>query len=471
MENYNNKIIALLGPTNTGKTHVSIEKMLQFESGIFGLPLRLLAREVYDKCVKKVGTEKVALITGEEKIIPSTASYFICTVESMPKDKQVDFIAIDEIQMCADRERGHVFTDRLLHARGKKMTMFLGSQVMTNIINDLIKDVEFQKKDRLSNLSYTGYKKISRLDRKVAIITFSIEEVYAIAELVRRQKGGAAIIMGSLSPKTRNSQVGLYQSGDVDYLIATDAIGMGLNMDINEIYFSNLKKFDGKKTRRLNLIEMSQIAGRAGRFKNDGKFGTTGDCENLNSDEIEKIEKTRNEKEKTEGDNVFVEAPPEDGKKSNKKVAEIDQASVIEESFEQLTEQNYSQNQIINPDIEKVVVAKEADVKFPETASSVIVEKDFSLAPEKNITSIKVYDDCWLEVFTEDERLLYVLSKSGEEHIFKENRLKIIAGNFKNIEISFNDKMISLGDYANKNNVSCIVLPAGDCSEFRTPNN
>ncbi len=291
MENYNNKIIALLGPTNTGKTHVSIEKMLQFESGIFGLPLRLLAREVYDKCVKKVGTEKVALITGEEKIIPSTASYFICTVESMPKDKQVDFIAIDEIQMCADRERGHVFTDRLLHARGKKMTMFLGSQVMTNIINDLIKDVEFQKKDRLSNLSYTGYKKISRLDRKVAIITFSIEEVYAIAELVRRQKGGAAIIMGSLSPKTRNSQVGLYQSGDVDYLIATDAIGMGLNMDINEIYFSNLKKFDGKKTRRLNLIEMSQIAGRAGRFKNDGKFGTTGDCENLNSDEIEKIEK------------------------------------------------------------------------------------------------------------------------------------------------------------------------------------
>ena len=247
MENYNNKIIALLGPTNTGKTHVSIEKMLQFESGIFGLPLRLLAREVYDKCVKKVGTEKVALITGEEKIIPSTASYFICTVESMPKNKKVDFIAIDEIQMCADRERGHVFTDRLLHARGKKMTMFLGSQVMTNIINDLIKDVEFQKKDRLSSLSYTGYKKISRLDRKVAIITFSIEEVYAIAELVRRQKGGAAIIMGSLSPKTRNSQVGLYQSGDVDYLIATDAIGMGLNMDINEIYFSNLKKFDGKK--------------------------------------------------------------------------------------------------------------------------------------------------------------------------------------------------------------------------------
>ena len=291
MDNQSKKIIALLGPTNTGKTYVAIEKMLEHESGIFGLPLRLLAREVYDKCVSKVGIEKVALITGEEKIIPSTARYFICTVESMPKDKVVDFIAIDEIQMSADRERGHIFTQRMLEARGTKMTMFLGSQVMTGIINDLIEGVEFEKKERYSKLSYSGIKKISRLDRKVAIIAFSIEEVYAIAELVRRQKGGAAVIMGSLSPKTRNSQVGLYQSGDVDYLIATDAIGMGLNMDINEIYFSNLKKFDGKKTRRLNLIEMSQIAGRAGRYKNDGGFGTTGDCDTLNSDEIEKIEK------------------------------------------------------------------------------------------------------------------------------------------------------------------------------------
>ena len=285
------KIVALLGPTNTGKTHVAIEKMLEFNSGIFGLPLRLLAREVYDKCVSKVGLEKVALITGEEKIIPSTASFYICTVESMPKNKKVDFIAIDEIQMCSDRERGHIFTERMLESRGTKLTMFLGSQVMAKIIKELVNDVEFEKKDRYSKLSYSGIKKISRLERKVAIIAFSIEEVYAIAELVRRQKGGAAVIMGSLSPKTRNSQVGLYQSGDVDYLIATDAIGMGLNMDINEIYFSNLKKFDGKKTRRLNLIEMSQIAGRAGRYKNDGGFGTTGDCETLNSDEIEKIEK------------------------------------------------------------------------------------------------------------------------------------------------------------------------------------
>ena len=246
-KNRSEKILCLLGPTNTGKTHLAIEKMLKFESGIFGLPLRLLAREVYDKCSKQVGIEKVALITGEEKIIPSTAKYFICTVESMPKDKNVEFIAVDEIQMCADKERGHIFTDRLLNFRGKKLTMFLGSQVMQNIINELITDVEFIKKDRFSKLSYGGYKKISRLDRKAAIIAFSIEEVYALAELIRRQKGGAAVIMGSLSPKTRNSQVELYQSGDVDYLVATDAIGMGLNMDINEIFFSNLKKFDGKK--------------------------------------------------------------------------------------------------------------------------------------------------------------------------------------------------------------------------------
>ena len=291
MEKSSKKIIALLGPTNTGKTYLAINKMLEYDSGIFGLPLRLLAREVYDKCVNKVGLERVALITGEEKIIPSSADYFICTVESMPKNKVVDFIAVDEIQMCADKERGHIFTERLLYSRGKELTMFLGSQIMKNIIRDLIPDLEFENKERLSKLSYGGYKKISRLDRKVALIAFSIEEVYAIAELIRRQKGGAAVVMGSLSPKTRNSQVDLYQSGDVDYLVATDAIGMGLNMDINEIYFSNLKKFDGKKNRRLNVIEISQIAGRAGRFKNDGIFGTTGDCGNLNSDEIENIEK------------------------------------------------------------------------------------------------------------------------------------------------------------------------------------
>ena len=209
MEKSSNKITALLGPTNTGKTYDAIEEMCKYESGIFGLPLRLLAREVYEKSVEKLGLKNVALITGEEKIVPSGANFFICTVESMPKDRTVDFGAIDEIQMCADKERGHIFTDRLLNFRGEKLTMFLGSQVMKNIISDLIKNIEFKKKERFSKLTYSGYKKISRLDNKAAIIAFSIEEVYALAELVRRQKGGAAVVMGSLSPKTRNSQVDL----------------------------------------------------------------------------------------------------------------------------------------------------------------------------------------------------------------------------------------------------------------------
>ena len=291
MKHSENKIVAILGPTNTGKTYMAIEKMLEFNSGIFGLPLRLLAREVYDKCVLKLGTEKVALITGEEKIIPSAAKYYICTVESMPKDKIVDFVAVDEIQMCGDTERGHIFTDRLLNFRGEALTMFLGSQIMKNIISQLLKNVEFINQERFSKLSYNGSKKISRLNRKSAIIAFSIEEVYALAELVRRQKGGSAVIMGSLSPKTRNSQVELYQSGDVDYLVATDAIGMGINMDIEQINFSSLRKFDGKKRRRLRMTEISQIAGRAGRFKNDGYFGITGDCSEINSDEAEVVEK------------------------------------------------------------------------------------------------------------------------------------------------------------------------------------
>ena len=290
MENNLNKITAVLGPTNTGKTHLAVETMLGFDSGIIGFPLRLLAREIFDKCIKKVGAEKVALITGEEKIIPNSPKYFICTVESMPKDLNVDFIAVDEIQMCTDRERGHIFTDRLLNARGEKLTMFLGSHTMKQIIKSLIVDVQFIKRERYSKLTYSGYKKISRLNPKTALIAFSADEVYAIAELVRRQKGGAAIVMGSLSPKTRNSQVELYQSGDANFLVATDAIGMGINMDIDNISFSNLRKFDGKKTRKLNLSEISQIAGRAGRHINDGTFGVTGDCKHLSSEEIEKLE-------------------------------------------------------------------------------------------------------------------------------------------------------------------------------------
>ena len=291
MENDTKRITAILGPTNTGKTHLAVETMLEYETGIIGFPLRLLAREIFDKCVNKVGAEKVALITGEEKIIPKSPKYFVCTVESMPQDMMVDFIAVDEIQMCTDHERGHIFTDRLLNARGEKLTMFLGSHTMKSVISSLIKNIEFVNRERYSKLTYSGYKKISRLNPKTALIAFSVDEVYAIAELVRRQKGGAAIIMGSLSPKTRNSQVQLYQSGDANFLVATDAIGMGINMDINNVSFSNLRKFDGKKTRKLNLSEISQIAGRAGRHINDGTFGITGQCKQLSSDEIEKLEK------------------------------------------------------------------------------------------------------------------------------------------------------------------------------------
>ena len=291
MENIKNRITAVLGPTNTGKTHLAVETMLEYESGIIGFPLRLLAREIYDKCVKKIGAKNVALITGEEKIIPKSPKYYICTVESMPKDLIVDFIAVDEIQMCTDHERGHIFTDRLLNMRGEKITMFLGSHSMKHIISSLIDNVEFASRDRYSKLTYSGYRKISRLNPKTALIAFSIDEVYALAELIRRQKGGAAVIMGSLSPKTRNSQVELYQSGDANFLVATDAIGMGINMDIDNVSFSNLNKFDGKRTRKLNISEISQIAGRAGRHVNDGTFGITGDCKQLSADEVEKIEK------------------------------------------------------------------------------------------------------------------------------------------------------------------------------------
>ncbi len=290
METNVKKITAVLGPTNTGKTHLGVETMLGYENGILGFPLRLLAREFFDKCVNKIGQEKVALITGEEKIIPKSPKYYICTVESMPQDILVDFVAIDEIQMCTDHERGHIFTDRLLNLRGDKLTMFLGSHTMKHVIASLIDNVEFVSRERYSKLTYSGYKKISRLSPKTAVIAFSIDEIYALAELVRRQKGGAAVIMGSLSPKTRNSQVELYQSGAANFLVATDAIGMGINMDIDNVSFSNLKKFDGKKTRRLNLSEISQIAGRAGRHINDGNFGITESLDNL----INSLEKKSN---------------------------------------------------------------------------------------------------------------------------------------------------------------------------------
>ena len=286
----NGKIISILGPTNTGKTHLAIEKMLEFSNGVIGFPLRLLAREIYDKVVNKIGVERVALITGEEKIIPATADYYLCTVESMPLDINFEFVAIDEIQMCADPDRGHIFTDRLLNLRGDMLTIFLGSSIIKNIIKQLVPECEFINRNRLSKITYDGYKKISRIQPRSALIAFSVDEVYALAEFVRRQRGGAAIVMGSLSPKTRNAQVKLYQSGDVDFLVATDAIGMGINMDIDHISFSSIKKFDGKQVRKLRNSEIGQISGRAGRFKNDGSFGITGNCEQLSDDQIEKLE-------------------------------------------------------------------------------------------------------------------------------------------------------------------------------------
>lgn len=284
------EILAILGPTNTGKTFLAIERMLEHENGVIGFPLRLLAREVYDKVVEKIGASHVALVTGEEKIIPPKADYYLCTVESMPQDINFEFAAIDEIQMCADPERGHIFTDRLLNYRGDKLTMFLGSDTIKKLISYLVPETEFIYRERLSKLTYSGFKKISRIKPRSAIIAFSVDDVYALAEFVRRQKGGAAVVMGSLSPKTRNSQVEIYQSGDVDFLIATDAIGMGINMDIDNVYFSGLKKYDGKQIRNLRDSEIGQISGRAGRYMNDGSFGTTGECEKLTDEQIEKIE-------------------------------------------------------------------------------------------------------------------------------------------------------------------------------------
>ena len=283
------RICAVLGPTNTGKTHYAIDRMLGHRTGIIGLPLRLLAREVYDKIVAIRGPSVVALVTGEERIVPPRTQYWVCTVEAMPEGTGPDFLAIDEIQLCADPERGHVFTDRLLRARGTHETLFLGSDTMRSKIADLVPGVQFMRRERMSSLSYAGSKKISRMPARSAIVGFSVDNVYAIAELLRRQKGGAAVVMGALSPRTRNAQVELYQNGDVDYLVATDAIGMGLNLDINHVAFSSLTKFDGRRMRMLMPNELAQIAGRAGRGMSDGSFGVTGEAPPLDPEVAEAI--------------------------------------------------------------------------------------------------------------------------------------------------------------------------------------
>ncbi len=287
------RLTAVLGPTNTGKTYLAIERMLGHESGMIGFPLRLLARENYDRVVKLKGAAQVALITGEERIAPPGARYFVCTVESMPVDRPVSFLAVDEVQMAADLERGHFFTDRLLHARGMNETMLLGADTIRPVLNRLLPDIDVVARPRFSKLSYVGPKKATRLPTRSAVVGFSANDVYAIAELIRRQRGGTAIVMGALSPRTRNAQVEMFQSGEVDYLVATDAIGMGLNMDVNHVWFASLRKYDGRTLRPLRPVEMAQIAGRAGRHMNDGTFGTTAEVGGLDPEIVEAIENHR----------------------------------------------------------------------------------------------------------------------------------------------------------------------------------
>jgi ATP-dependent RNA helicase SUPV3L1/SUV3 len=287
------RVLAVLGPTNTGKTHLAIERMLGHASGMIGFPLRLLARENYDRVVKLKGPRAVALITGEEKVVPPDPRWFVCTVESMPLDRPVEFLAVDEIQLCADPERGHVFTDRLLHARGRAETMFLGAETIRPLMARLVPDAEFQQRPRFSTLLYTGPRKLTRLPPRSAVVAFSAAQVYEMAELLRRTRGGAAVVLGALSPRTRNAQVGLFQEGAVDYLVATDAIGMGLNMDLDHVCFAGLGKFDGRGNRRLHPAELAQIAGRAGRHMNDGTFGTTHELGPLDEATVEAIESHR----------------------------------------------------------------------------------------------------------------------------------------------------------------------------------
>ena len=287
-----NRIVAVLGPTNTGKTHYAIERMLAHRDGIIGLPLRLLAREVYDKIVELRGPSVVALVTGEERIVPERTKYWVCTVEAMPDGIGCDFLAVDEIQLCADPERGHIFTDRLMRARGLHETLFMGAETMRKAIVALVPRAEFLHRERFSELSYTGQKKISRMPARSAIVSFSVDNVYGIAELLRRQKGGAAVVMGALSPRTRNAQVEMYQNGDVDFLVATDAIGMGLNLDVSHVAFSATSKFDGNRMRRLMPNELAQIAGRAGRHMNNGTFGVTGEATSLHEEVVQAITKS-----------------------------------------------------------------------------------------------------------------------------------------------------------------------------------
>ncbi len=286
-------VVALLGPTNTGKTHHALERLLEHDSGMFGFPLRLLARENYDKLVQRAGAEAVALITGEERIAPPSARYFICTVEAMPLERRVDFVAVDEVQLAADRERGHVFTDRILRARGRRETMLLGADTARPLLRRLLPEAGFIARPRLSTLRYAAPRKLTRLPRRSAVVAFSVPEVYALAERLRQEAGGAALVFGALSPRTRNAQVALFQAGEVDYLVATDAIGMGLNLDVDHVAFTNLVKHDGRGRRALSPAEVAQVAGRAGRHVKDGTFGAVAELGELDPRLVAAVEQHR----------------------------------------------------------------------------------------------------------------------------------------------------------------------------------
>ena len=291
--NYEGPMTAVLGPTNTGKTYLAIERMLGYDTGMIGFPLRLLARENYDKVIKQKGVSQVALVTGEEKIIPQNPRYWICTVEAMPLDVSVSFLAIDEVQLCADPERGYVFTDRLLNARGTMETMFMGSDTMAGVIRELLPDCEIETRPRFSELNYVSPKRLQKVPRRSAIVVFSASDVYHVAENLRGMRGGCAVVLGALSPRTRNAQVDMYQAGEVDYLVATDAIGMGLNMDLDHVTFAKTSKFDGRQARRLRAPEVGQIAGRAGRHMNNGTFCTTTEIGGFPEDIVEAVENHR----------------------------------------------------------------------------------------------------------------------------------------------------------------------------------
>ena len=352
---------AILGPTNTGKTYYALERMSSYKNGVIGVPLRLLAREIYDRLVSLKGADNVVLNTGEEKIRGKNERYWVCTTEAMPTGQTFEFVAVDEIQLCADAERGHIFTDRLLNSRGSFETLFLGSAVIQDLIKTIIPDIEIISRDRLSKLSYSGKKNISKLGPRSAVVDFSVDKIYEIAEQLRTSKGGAAVVLGALSPKTRNAQVELYQNGDVDHIVATDAIGMGLNLSINNVYFAAMHKFDGRSSRPLNSLEVAQIAGRAGRYTSDGFFGETGSLRGIGEILINEVE-----------DNIF---PMLRKIKWRNSKLEFDNVGSLIDSLDLMASQNYLERsqdgsdvsilkflRVNNPELLKEL--KEDDVKL-----------------------------------------------------------------------------------------------------------